>query len=157
MSPVAKALHRLVLTGVGAGSWALAAFCLGGPACSGPPPSEPSPVIIATPTTVCLGDDFKTSITLDGTQSASMLTLVPSPTANAPPLSYLWTLTGAAYDITSGSLTSDELTVTMAGDQPLQVDLEVTNPANGGSADTTATISVTVPSDAGECPLGNPG
>jgi hypothetical protein len=155
MSPVARASHRIVLAGIGAGAWTLAALCLA--ACSGPPPSEPSPVIISTPTTVCLDDDFKTPVTLDGTQSAAMLTLVPSPTANPPPLSYLWTLTGSAYRITSGSLTSDKLTVTMAGDQPLQVDLEVDNPETGGSADTTATVSVTLLDDAGACPLGNPG
>jgi hypothetical protein len=162
MSPVTKASERLVLTDLGAGIWALAALCLGGPACNGPPPSEPSPVIITTPTTVCLDDEYKTPITLDGTQSSSMLTLVPAPnTPSSPPLTFLWTLTGSKYDILGdagdASLTSDKLTVTMAGDQPLQVELEVTNAANGGTASTTATISVTPPNDAGVCPLGNPG
>jgi hypothetical protein len=91
-----------------------------------------------------------------------MLTLVPAPnTPSSPPLTFLWTLTGSKYDILGdagdASLTSDKLTVTMAGDQPLQVELEVTNAANGGTASTTATISVTPPNDAGVCPLGNPG
>jgi hypothetical protein len=141
-------------------------------ACSGPPPPEPSPVIVATPTTVCMGDDYKTPITLDGTQSTPTLTLVPSPVdANAPPLKYLWTLTGSAYRIADvdagdgrtspgGTLTSDKLVVRIEGEEPLQVDLNVQNGV-GGSADTTATISITtlVATDAGDavCPLGNPG
>ena len=152
MAPVAKASHRLVLAGLGA--------ALGSFACNGPPPSAPSPVIITTPTTVCLGDDYKTPITLDGTQSASMLTLVPAPAApGAPPLSFLWTLSGSKYELPEGdaSLTMDKLTVKIAGDQPLQVDLEVTNTENGGTADTTTTVPVTLPNDAGACPLGNPG
>jgi len=143
-----------------------ASLCAWG--CNGPPPGAPSPVIVATPTTVCLGDD-KTPITLDGTQSSPELTLVPTPPdANAPPLQFVWTLTGSAHHIVrvdaggdatrpSGSLTSDKLTVTMAADQPLQVDLHVENPQTGGSADTTTTISVTSLNDAGACPLGNPG
>jgi hypothetical protein len=156
------------MTGLGvAGGLAAAAMAFG--ACSGPPPPAPSPVILATPTTVCIGDDYRTPITLDGTQS----TLVPSPAdANAPPLKYLWTLTGSAYRIAdidagggrsvpSGTLTSDKLVVRIAGEEPLQVDLNVQN-GNGGSADTTATISVTSldvadAGDAGACPLGNPG
>jgi hypothetical protein len=138
-------------------------------ACSGPPPDAPSPVIVATPTAVCLNDDYKTPITLDGTQSSPTLTLVPSPpSAGAPALKFSWTLTGSAYRIVSvdaedgqvapsGTLMSDKLTVTIAGDQPLQVDLNVVNTRTGGSADTTATIAVTPPNDAGDCPLGNPG
>ena len=135
----------------GAVSWTLG--------CSGPPPGAPSPVIMATPTTVCLGDDYKTPITLDGTQSSPTLTLVPSPpTRNAPPLKFLWTLTGSAYRIADGgSLTSEKLSVRIAGDQPLQVDLNVQNAQSGGSADSTTTIAVTLPDDAGACPLGNPG
>jgi len=114
-------------------------------------------VILATPTTVCLGDDYETPITLDGTESSRALTLVPSPAdAKAPPLRYLWTLSGSPYRIVGpGTLTSEKLTVTIAGDEPLLVDLNVQNDT-GGSADTTATISVTS-LDAGTCPLGNPG
>jgi hypothetical protein len=158
---------RLVTAGL------VAAACVAGAgllatACNGPPPPAPSPVILATPTTVCLGDDYKTPIMLDGTQSSATLTLVPAPVdANAPPLVYLWTLTGSAYRLVSGTLTSDKLVVRMAGTEPLQVDLNVMN-SMGGSADTTATVSVTLPSsgdggaesgakDAGMCPLGNPG
>jgi hypothetical protein len=174
MPSVAVRAHRLVIAGLVAAT-GLAGAALGSGACSGPPPPAPSPVILATPTTVCLGDDYKTPITLDGTGSSPTLTLVPSPAdANAPPLRYLWTLTGSAYRIAdvdagggrmvpSGTLTSDKLVVRIAGDQPLQVDLNVEN-HSGGSADTTATISVTAlvvdggtPSDAGVCPLGNPG
>jgi hypothetical protein len=136
---------------------AVAGLVVAGSACSGPPPPASSPVIIATPTTVCVGDDYKTHILLDGTQSSATLTLVPSPAAaNAPPLQYLWTLTGSAYRIVSGTPTSEKLTVTIAGDQPLQVDLNVQN-NSGGSSDSTATISVTSLVDAGACPLGNPG
>ncbi len=135
---------------------AVLALLDGAGACSGPPPAATSPVIVATPTTVCLGDDYRTPITLDGTQSTAALTLVPSPAeAGAAPLTYLWTLAGSAYRIVSGTLTSDRLTVRIAGDQPLQVDLNVQN-SMGGSADTTATISVTS-LDAGVCPLGTPG
>ena len=137
--------------GVAAVSWALC--------CNGPPPGAPSPVIVATPITVCLGDAYKTPITLDGTQSSPTLTLVPAPPApNAPPLKFLWTLTGAAYRIADGgTLTSEKLTVTTAGDHPLQVDLNVQNTQSGGSDDSTTTIAVTLPNDAGACPLGNPG
>jgi len=108
---------------------------------------------------VCLGDGYRTPITLDGTQSSPELTLVPSPpVANAPPLRFLWTLTGSAYRIADGgTLSSEKLSVTVAGDQPLQVDLNVQNPQSGGSADSTTTITVTLPNDAGACPLGNPG
>ncbi len=162
---VGMAPSRLTLIGIAA----VAGGALGMWACNGPPPGAPSPVIVATPTTVCLGDDYRTPITLDGTQSSPELTLVPSPPdANAPALAFLWTLTGSAYKIAdvdaggghvlpSGSLTSEKLTVKMAGDQPLQVDLHVENPQNGGSADTTTTIAVTSLNDAGACPLGNPG
>ncbi len=165
---VRTSCRRLFLFSLATALGAVGAVTLGGTACNGPPPAAPSPVIIATPSTVCLGDHYETPITLDGTQSSAMLTLVPSPTdANAPPLHYLWTLTGSAYRIAevdagggrlepSGTLTSDKLTVTIAGDQPLQVDLSIQN-STGGSADTTTTISVTVPNDAGDCPLGNPG
>jgi hypothetical protein len=138
-------------------------------ACNGPPAPATSPVIVATPEAVCFGDDYRTPITLDGTESSGMLTLVPTPAdANAPPLQYLWTLTGSAYRIASGTLTSDKLVVRIAGKEPLQVDLNVQNGA-GGSADTTATVSVTLPGDGGldggdggphdggVCPLGNPG
>jgi hypothetical protein len=150
---VGSALHRLAFLGLAAGA------TLWGTACSGPPPGAPSPVIVATPTTVCLGDGYKTPITLDGTQSSPELTLVPLPAVRNPvPLKFLWTLTGSAYRIAEGgSLTSDKLSVTIAGDQPLQVDLNVQNAQSGGSADSTTTISVTLPNDAGVCPLGNPG
>lgn len=124
-----------------------------GCACNGPPPPAPSPVIMATPSTVCLGDDFKTVITLDGTQSSAVLALEPLTfDGGAPPLTYAWTLAGSAYRIVSGTLTASKLTVTIAGNEPLQIDLLVQN-TTGGSADSTATISVTPPNDAGVCPL----
>jgi hypothetical protein len=124
--------------------------------CAGPPPGPPSAVVLTNPATVCIGDDYRTPITLDGTQSGSALMLIPSPgDAGAPPLQYLWTLAGSAYKVVSGSVTSSKLVVTMAADQPLQVDLRVTNGA-GTPADGTATVSVTSLSDGG-CPLGNPG
>ncbi len=101
---------------------------------------------------VCQGDDYRTPITLDASSSSASLTLIPAPaTPGAPPLTYLWTLSGSAYRIVSGTLTSDKLVVKIAGDQPLQVDLNVQN-GLGGSADTTDTISVTPPYDAGVNP-----
>ncbi len=141
----------------------MASAALGAPACSAPPPGAPSPVIVLTPTTVCLGDDYRTPITLDGTSSSPALTLVPVVVdASAPPLQFLWTLSGSAYRITQGSLTSSKLVVTMAGDQPLQVDLRVQN-QSGTTADMAATVSVTLLVDAGgsgagsACPLGDAG
>jgi hypothetical protein len=120
-------------------------------ACNGPPPSAPSPVIATTPTTVCIGDDYRTRILLDGTQSTPSLTLVPAP-FEAGLLTYAWTLGGSAYRIVDGSPTAPKLTVEMAANEPLQVALDVTLP-NGGSLTATATVSITLLNEAGVCPL----
>ena len=124
-------------------------------ACAGPPPPAPSPVIVTTPTTVCVGDDYKTEIIVDGTQSTPTLTLVPAP-FEAGLLTYAWTLTGSAYRITSGSLTTPKLTVEMAGTEPLQVALDL-RAVGGGSLTTTATVAITLLNEAGVCPLTLPG
>jgi hypothetical protein len=119
-------------------------------ACSSPPPPQPSPVIVTTPTTVCAGDDYKTPIMLDGTMSTSMLTLVPAE-IDGGQVSFLWTLSGSPYRLVSGSLTDAKLVVTMAGDEPLQIDLKVTN-GTGGSQDAVGTVSITL-LEGGACPL----
>ncbi len=155
-----------------AASSLLVSGALASGACSATPPPATSAVILATPTSVCFGDDYRTPITLDGTQSTPTLTLVPAPPGpGAPSLSYAWTLGGSAYRFVGpdggdaaapGSLTSDRLTVAIKGDRPLEVGLTVTT-AQGGTGSTSTTIAVTVPGDggdagdAGACPLGNPG
>ncbi len=48
-------------------------------ACSAPPPQAPAAVITATPTSVCVGDDFQTQIELDSLGSSPVLTLIYSP------------------------------------------------------------------------------
>lgn len=121
-------------------------------ACGGPPPDTPSAVILLRPETVCEGDAYATPVVLDGTMSSRHLSLVPLPPedtaypdgATAIPLTYAWALEGDAYTITSGTLTSDRLTVTVAGDRPLHVHLTTTNLA-GGSASSLRTLPITVP------------
>lgn len=142
--------HRVVMGGL------VTSVGLLGAGCGGPPPPATSPVIVTTPTTVCVGDNYRTRITLDGTQSTGALTLVPSPVdAAAPPLKYLWTLSGSPYHVVDGSVTASKLVVTIAGSEPLQIDLNVQN-GSGGSADSMATVSVTLLDD-GICPLGDAG
>jgi hypothetical protein len=100
-----------------------------------------------------LGDDYKTPITLDGTLTMPMLTLVPTPfDASANPLSFHWSLTGSPYMVVTGTLTSQKLVVTIAGQEPLQVSLTVTN-TGGVSATTTGAVAVTI-YDGSVCPLG---
>jgi hypothetical protein len=105
------------------------------------------------PTTVCVGDDYRTRILLDGSLSAPALTLLPSPEdGGVAALTFQWTLEGSAFRIVSGTVHTPTLVVEIAGDQPLQLDLRVTN-ATGGSVDTTGTVSVTLLDEAGACPL----
>jgi hypothetical protein len=99
-----------------------------------------------------MGDDYATSITLDGTQSGPALTLIPTPVDGGPNLQYLWTFSGSAYHIVSGTVTSSMVVVSILGDRPLQVDLQVTNAA-GTTSDDSVTVSITLLADGG-CPLG---
>jgi hypothetical protein len=149
-------------------------------ACSAPPPQAPAAVITATPTSVCVGDDFQTQIELDSLGSSPVLTLIYSPpgpdaavAACALPgndVCYAWSFSGAVCTgqptdpnpcdvvIDPGSVEPDgtidgtSVLLTMAGDRPLLVTLTVENAA-GGVIQTQTTISITPLDDAGMCPL----
>ncbi len=140
-------------------------------ACSGPPPAAPAAVINATPSSVCVGDDFRTQIHLDSRGSSPQLTLVytrPDPDAGA--ITYAWSFSGAVctgfptdpptcdvkIDSASldptGAINGSDVLFTMAGDRPVDVTLRVTNVA-GGVTDTQLTVTITPLDDAGTCPL----
>ena len=109
----------------------------------GPPPDPPSAVVSLSPATICEGDGHHTEVLLDGSMSSVHLTLVPvMPAPGEAPLQFSWSLSGATPVITAGTLTSDALAVTTAGDRPLHVTLTVTNGV-GGTATTLRTISIT--------------
>ncbi len=141
---------RLGLGGIVA--WGVVAGVLA--ACGSPPPPEPSAVINADPTAVCLGDGYHTTIHLDAKQSAPNLTLVyVRPDPGAPPLKYLWSFSGSDYQLGDGDdLIGEALSVTMAADRPLHVTLRVENAA-GGVGIARSTIAVTPPDASGACPL----
>jgi hypothetical protein len=112
-------------------------------ACSGPPPDPPSAVVALSPATICEGDGHHTEIILDGSGSSAQLTLVPvPPEPGEPPLRFAWTLSGAAFEVVAGDLTSDVVVLTSAGDRPLHASLTVTN-GSGGIATTLRTVSIT--------------
>lgn len=140
---------RLVLTAAAA-----IITCSATAACGAPPPDSPSAVIQPDPWAVCLGDDFRTVITLDGAQSTPRLTLVPTPPApGSSPLRYRWRLSGAAYRVVGGSLSGPELRVTTAADRPLHASLTVEDDL-GGVAVIDETVAITLPDpDTGECPV----
>ena len=120
-----------------------------GLACSSPPPPSPSAVIELAPSSVCQNDDFQTPIQLDGSQSAATLTLVPvAPDPDAPPLRFAWSFSGSDRRVVEGDAHSEKLAVTLAGDRPLHVSLEVEN-SEGGSARALATVAITL---GGACP-----
>lgn len=122
-------------------------------ACGGPPPPAPSAVISASPTSVCVGDAYTTTIHLDGKQSSPRLTLVyEKPDPSEPPLRMKWSFSGSAVEIDTGDDVSDELTLRMAADRPLHVRLRVEN-AEGGVTEALTTISVTPLDENGQCPL----
>jgi hypothetical protein len=149
-------------------------------ACSGPPPQAPAAVITATPTSVCVGDNFQTPIELDSLGSSPLLTLVYTPpsadaavAACALPgndVCYAWSFSGAVCKglstdpvpcdviIDPGSVEPDgtvdgsSVLLTMAGDNPVLVTLQVTNAA-GGVTTTQTSITITPLDDAGACPL----
>ena len=128
-------------------------------ACSGPPPTPPSAIVNVSPSSVCVGDAFKTPIHLDGSSSSPRLTLVytrPDPDAGA--LKYLWTLSGDDIQVddgskdSDGSLDFDSVNLKMAGQRPLHVTLTVTNAAMGVTV-TDVTIPITPLAPDGTCPL----
>lgn len=141
------------------GWWRLGTFlgALAVGACGEPPPPAPSAVIRACPSSVCVGDDFATSIRLNGKKSAPRLTLVEAPPdPDEPPLKVRWSFSGSDWLFDNESLpTQPDILVSMAGDRPLHVTLRVENSV-GGVSEALETLSVT-PLDAdGTCPLPKP-
>jgi len=123
-------------------------------ACGAPPPDAPSASITADPDSICLGDEFRTVIHLDGRDSSARLTLVPlPPDPDDPPLSFRWSLSGARHFVVDGALAEPELWVISEGDRPLHVELEVRE-SNGGIATTLETVTITPLARDGSCPLG---
>lgn len=122
-------------------------------ACGEPPPPAPSAVINATPEAVCLGDEFKTTIRLDASDSAPYLTLVyVPPDPDDPPLAFEWTFSGSEKTLIDGSVYGAELSLGMKADRPLHVTLRVENSV-GGVSTVTKTIAVTPLDEDGNCPL----
>ena len=128
-------------------------------ACGEPPPPAPSAVIRACPSSVCVGDDFLTTIHLDATRSAPRLTLVEAPPdPDEPPLELKWSLSGKEWKdwkFDLGGAKDPDMAISMAGTRPLQVTLRVENAA-GGVAEALKTISITALDAAGECSLPDP-
>lgn len=113
-------------------------------ACGSAPPDPPSVVVVADPPAVCLGDGFRTVVTLDGSRSRPRLTLVPVPaTADDPPLAYTWSLSGAEHRVVEGGVHEPILKVTTSGDRPLHATL-IARSAGGGEASTTLSVAVTL-------------
>jgi len=134
--------------------------CLGAlwlAACGGPPPPAPSAVIRACPSSVCVGDDYATSIHLDATKSAPRLTLVEAPVdPQEPPLQIRWSFSGSAWLFDNESQpTQPDILVSMAADRPLHVTLRVENSV-GGVSEALKTLSVTPLDAEGVCPLPDP-
>ncbi len=140
-------------------------------ACSGPPPAAPAAVINATPSSVCVGDDFRTQVHLDSRGSSPQLTLVYTrPDPDAGDITYDWSFSGAVckgldsdpkpcnvvIDGSSvdalGNINGTDVLFTMLGDRPVDVTLTVQNVA-GGVTETHVTVSITPLDDAGTCPL----
>lgn len=144
---------------------AIAFFVL---ACSGPPPPIPGAVIEETPSSVCVGDDFKTQIHVDSRGSSPSLTLVYSPpAADAGELEYAWTFSGnvcvgiptdpspcdvkidpASLD-PHNHMTSSDVLLTMSGNVPIQVTLALT--VDGVTSTVQSTIAITL-LEGGTCP-----
>ena len=151
-------------------------------ACSGPPKTVPAAIVNATPSSVCAGDHFTTSIHLDSSGSSPVLTLVYSPPdPDAGAIHFAWSFSGAVctgiaaspgdwttlggqpatscdvlIDPSSvdalGQITGTDVLLSIAGDRPVDVTLVVTSDA-GGTLTARRTISVTQLDDAGACPL----
>lgn len=125
--------------------------------CGEPPPPAPSAVIRACPASLCVGDDFATSVHLDAKKSAPRLTLVEAPREpDEPPLQLLWSFAGAEMLFDDESVpTSADILVSSRADRPLHVTLRVENAA-GGVSEALKTISITPLGDDGSCPLPDP-
>jgi hypothetical protein len=110
-------------------------------------------IVEATPTALCVGDEFRTDIRLDGRKSAAALSLVYAPPdPSAPPLMFRWSFSGAEVRVEDGDPSDDHLVVRTKGDRPLHVRLHVKN-AKGGEADALTTIAITPLDGSGACPL----
>lgn len=124
-------------------AWVVVSLLVAG--CGAPPPSVPSAVVKMDPEVLCAGDDFRTPVRLDGSESAARLTLVPVPgDPDAEPLRFEWTLSGADWVLLEGDLASEQLVVATAADRPLHVELTVRD-AEGGVATALETVPITVP------------
>ena len=128
-----------VAVGPRAPSW-WCALCLAG--CGAPPPGAPSAVVTSSPEAVCLGDDYRTEVTLDASESAPRLTLVPGASPGDATLTYSWALSGSAHVVVRGDLDTESLVVRMLGDRPLHAEL-VVRESGGGIASTLHTVAVT--------------
>ena len=118
-------------------------------ACAPASPHPPSAVAVAEPDAVCLDDAHRTMVLLDARESAQRLTLVPeAEPPDLPPLSYRWRLEGDEFRLVDGDLTSEQLTVTLAGQRPLHVYLRVES-SEGGVSETMISVSVTEASGPG--------
>lgn len=152
-------------------------------ACSGPPSNVPAAVINATPTSVCVGDDFRTPIHLDSNGSSPVLTLVyTKPDPDAGTIKYAWSFSGAvcvgipaspgdwvtlegkaadACDVlldpsavdANNDVNGTDVLLSVAGDRPVDVTLVITNVDAGGTLTAHTTITLTPLDDAGTCPL----
>jgi hypothetical protein len=112
----------------------------------------------ADPSSVCLNDQFETTVRLDASESQPALSLVPvAEDPEGPSLSFEWSFAGAAYEDRGRDPSGIELLVATAGDRPLHVTLRVENEA-GGEATTTHSVPITLPDfvacEAG-CPAGS--
>jgi hypothetical protein len=133
-------------------------------------------VITATPTSVCVGDNFQTPIELDSLGSSPLLTLIYTPpsadagVACQGSICYSWSFSGAVCtglatdpspcDVIidpgsvdpTGAVDYSTVLLTMAGDRPVLATLQITNAA-GGVIETQTSITITPLDDAGVCPL----
>lgn len=121
-------------------SLSLMAGCLAG--CGAPPPGAPSAVVTSDPEAVCVGDGYRTDVTLDASESAPRLTLVPGASPADATLEYDWTLHGSPHVIVRGDTSSETLVVRMLADRPLHAEL-VVRESGGGVASTLHTVAVT--------------
>lgn len=111
--------------------------------CASPPPDPPTAVVTSEPSSVCVGDEFRTTLILKASQSAPSLALVPvPPDPEAPQLQFEWAFAGAAYEELGRD--ASEVQVRTKGDRPLHVTLTATN-AGGGRAKTLLSVPLTLP------------
>lgn len=127
-------------------------FFLCASACGSSQQDVPSAVIEADPKSICAGDNFTTSITLNAKESAPHLTLVATkPDPNEPPLQFTWSFAGAPMQFGTGYDNHTPITVVQtSGDRPLEVTLHVVN-GEGFSTDALQTISITQVDADGNC------